>query len=115
MPGMSQVVRAGNTLYISGQVGLDESGGVAENDADAQAVQIFENLKACLDASGASFDDIVKLTCFCVSVDDYAAYSKVKKQHVDSDGPAGTAVIVKALLDPRLLIEVEAVAVLERS
>jgi 2-iminobutanoate/2-iminopropanoate deaminase len=110
-PGMSQGARAGNTVYLSGQVAFGPDGLVGEGDAQAQAEQIFHNIEQVLQATGATFEDVVKLTCFLVGAEAYAGYAAVKTKYVAADGPAGTAVLVAGLLDPRLLMEVEVVAV----
>jgi enamine deaminase RidA (YjgF/YER057c/UK114 family) len=108
---MSWAVRAGGVVYLSGHVAYDGDEMVGEGDAKAQAEQIFKNLSESLAAAGATFEDVVKLTCYAVSSEAYQGYAAVKGDYVDITGPAGTAVIVKALLDPRLLLEVEAIAV----
>jgi enamine deaminase RidA (YjgF/YER057c/UK114 family) len=99
-------------VYLSGHVAFDGDRVVGEGDPLAQAEQIFKNLEASLSAAGATFQDVVKLTCYALSPEDYAGYAAVKKLYVAETGPAGTAIIVKALLDPRLLLEVEAIAVI---
>jgi enamine deaminase RidA (YjgF/YER057c/UK114 family) len=110
---MSWAVRAGETVYMSGHVAMEADGTVVgEGDAEAQAEHIFQGLEATLAGAGATFADVVKLTCYCVSPDVYAGYAAVKKKYVGPQAPAGTALVVKALLDPKLLLEVEAVAVI---
>ena len=112
-PGMSQMVRAGNTLYLSGQCAMDENAQlVGEGDALAQARQCFANISELLASEGATLADIVKLNCFVTSTEPYKAYSQVKRELFLSDPPTGTTVVVVALLDPRFLMEVEAIAVL---
>jgi enamine deaminase RidA (YjgF/YER057c/UK114 family) len=112
-PRMSWAVRAGTTVYLSGHVAFDGDRVVGEGDPLAQAEQIFKNLEASLSAAGATFEDVVKLTCYALSPEAYQGYAAVKKNYVADTGPAGTAIIVGALLDPRLLLEVEAIAVFE--
>ena len=64
-PNLSHAVRAGNTLYLAGQVALTlDRQVVGEDDPRAQAEEVFRNIEAVLTASGASFGDVVKLTCF---------------------------------------------------
>jgi enamine deaminase RidA (YjgF/YER057c/UK114 family) len=109
---MSWAVRAGATIYLSGHVAFDGDRVVGEGDPLAQAEQIFKNLEMSLTAAGATFEDVVKLTCYALSPEAYQGYAAVKKKYIAEVGPAGTAIIVKALLDPRLLLEVEAIAVL---
>ncbi|HEY8838640.1 MAG TPA: RidA family protein, partial [Dehalococcoidia bacterium] len=67
--GYSPAVRAGNTLYISGQVSQDLDGNiVGRGDIVAQAAQVFANLKAVVEAAGASLQDVVKLTTYTTSL-----------------------------------------------
>ena len=113
--GMSQAVRDGDLVVLSGQVALDPAGEVVgEGDYDAQAEQALTNLEAALAAAGASNEDVVKLTCFLRDADGYPAYAKAKNRRFAATAPASTCVIVAALLDPRLLLEVEAIAVIRR-
>jgi enamine deaminase RidA (YjgF/YER057c/UK114 family) len=109
--GMSQAVRAGDVVTISGQVALAPHGLVGEGDARAQAEQCFDNIDGLLAAAGARREDVVKLTCFLVDAGDYSAYAAAKAARFGEVAPCGTCVVVSALLDPRFLLEVEAVAV----
>ncbi len=110
--GMSQAVRGGDLVLVSGQVALDSRGElVGENDAAAQAAQALANVEAALAAAGATRTDLVKLTCFLTDPADYPAYAAAKAARFGPVAPASTCVVVSALLDPRFLLEVEAVAV----
>lgn len=110
--GMSQAVRSGDLVLVSGQVALDANGElVGENDAAAQAAQALANVEAALAAAGATRTDLLKLTCFLVDPDDYPAYAAAKSARFAEIAPASTCVVVSALLDPRFLLEVEAVAI----
>lgn len=111
--GMSQAIRADGTVHVAGQVALGPDGLVGEGDARAQAEQCFANIGDILAAAGGSLDDVVRLTCFLTDRADFAEYSEVKSFLFESDPPASSTVVVAALLDPRFLLEVEAVAVLE--
>jgi enamine deaminase RidA (YjgF/YER057c/UK114 family) len=114
--GMSQAVRDGDLVVLSGQVALDAAGEVVgEGDWDAQAEQALTNLEAGLAAAGAGNEDVVKLTCFLCHADGYPAYAAAKSRRFAAAAPASTCVIVAGLLDPRLLLEVEAIAVVRRS
>lgn len=111
-PGMSQAVRHGDLIHLSGQVAFAPDGAlVGEGDAAAQAKQALANLGAALGAAGATVEDVVKLTCFLVDAADYPAYAAAKAELFAEVAPASTCVVVEALLDPRLLLEVEAVAI----
>jgi enamine deaminase RidA (YjgF/YER057c/UK114 family) len=116
-PGMSQAVRVGDQVHVSGQVAFDEHGEiVGPGDPAAQAEQCFRNLRAVLAAAGAGPADVVSLRCFLVDPAAYPAYADAKGRFLAgvTVPPAGTGVIVAGLLVPGLLMEVEAVAVVER-
>jgi enamine deaminase RidA (YjgF/YER057c/UK114 family) len=111
--GMSQVVRAGPWAFTSGQVALGSDGEiVGVGDARRQADQCFDNVEMALGEAGLALRDVVKLTCFMTSAAHFAGYAEAKRERFEHrPPPASTAVVVAALLDERLLLEVEAVAV----
>lgn len=114
-PGYSQAVeiRRGRIIYVAGQVALDRSGKVVgEGDMRAQAQQTFENLKEALEASGATFENVVKLNYYFSDITQLAAVREVRDKFINAaNPPASTAVEVKRLFREPFLIEVEAVAV----
>jgi enamine deaminase RidA (YjgF/YER057c/UK114 family) len=119
--GYSQVaeIRSGKLVYIAGQVPFDKSGNlVGREDFLAQAEQVFRNIKAAIEAAGGSFSDVVKLNYFCVEAVDPSLIPqilKVRDRFVHTENPpVSTFVIVKRLVRPEWLIEVEAVAVVNR-
>lgn len=103
----------GRFIAISGQCAFDEKGDVVgEGDPAAQARQIFENLRRCLEAAGATFDDIVKLTVFVTDIAYLPAIREARDAHINNGRlPASSAVQVAALFRPDLLMEIEAFAV----
>lgn len=107
----SQAVRAGNLIWVSGQVGMNENLQVGEG-IEAQARIAFQNLERVLSHAGAALDDIVELTTFHTSMSDMAIFSKVKSEFITRDYPAWTAVGVKELVLPALLVEIRATAVI---
>ncbi|GAA2121769.1 RidA family protein [Kitasatospora saccharophila] len=112
--GYTQVVTGtGRLVQVSGQVAFDEHGElVGPGDPEAQAGQVFENLRRCLAAAGAGFADVVKFTVFVTDVAYLPAVRKARDEHVDTARPpASSAVQVAALFRPDVLIEVEALAV----
>ncbi len=113
LPGMSQAVRVGDTIYLSGQVAFGTDGQVVGiGDPRAQAAQCFANIRTVLESAGAQLSDVVKLTCFLVDGDDFGAYAEVKKSlFAEGIAPASTTIIIKGLLIAGLLMEIEAVAV----
>ncbi|MEU9147172.1 RidA family protein [Streptomyces sp. NPDC048349] len=108
------VMGTGRFVAVSGQCALDEKGAVVgEGDPAAQARQVFENLRRCLAAAGATFDDVVKLTYFVTDVAHLPAVREARDAVIPADRlPASSAVQVAALFRPELLLEVEAFAVL---
>jgi len=115
-PGYTQVVvaPAGRTVHISGQVALDTAGAiVGQGDFQAQARQVFENLKAALEAGGASFADVVKITSFVLDMANLPALRAIRDEYVNTERPpASTAVQVGRLAREEFLLEIEAVAAL---
>lgn len=108
----SQAVRAGNTVYLSGQIPLDPAtmevvgGGFAE-----QTHQVFKNLKAVIEAAGGSFDDVVKLNAYLTDLGNFATFNQIMGEYCAQPYPARAAVQVSAL--PKgVLVEVEGVVVL---
>ncbi|HYU84052.1 MAG TPA: RidA family protein [Kribbellaceae bacterium] len=113
--GYSHVVLGtGRFVAISGQIALDENGEVVGlGDPAAQAKQVFENLRRCLAAAGATFADVVKLTFFLTDVAHLPAIRAARDAVMDpSKLPASSAVQVAALVEPDFLMEIEAFAVL---
>ena len=111
-PTYSHVVKAGNTIYIAGQVAQDEQGQiVGRGDITAQAVQIFENLKKALAAAGADFENLVKITVYVTDPRYREALAEVRNRYLGSALPASTLVVVAGLAQPDYLLEIEAVAV----
>ncbi|MFD5519176.1 RidA family protein [Streptomyces sp. NPDC127066] len=107
------VTGTGRFVAVSGQVPLDEDGDlVGEGDAEAQARQVFENLRRCLAAAGAGFDDVVKLTFFVTDMAHMPAIRAARAAHIPAERlPAASAVQVAALIRPEFLMEIEAYAV----
>ncbi|MEV5311989.1 RidA family protein [Streptomyces sp. NPDC052610] len=107
------VMGTGRFVAISGQLPLDESGAlVGRDDPSAQAHQVFANLRRCLAAAGATWDDVVKLTYYVTDVSHLPAIRAARAAHLADDRlPAASAVQVAALVRPEFLMEVEAFAV----
>ncbi len=109
----SQAVKVGNVIHVSGQVAITpEREIVGIGDSESQARQCFANLGRVLTEAGSGLQDVVKLTVFLTDAEHYSGYSAAKREAVGDVLPAGTAVVVAALMDPRFLMEVEAVAII---
>lgn len=115
--GYSHVVESPveRIVYISGQVPLDSAGQlVGEGDFEAQTRQVFENLARALEAADASWSDVVKLNYFLTDVTHITSVRAIRDEFVDTEyPPASTLVEVSRLFRDDVLIEVEAVAVVE--
>ncbi|WP_026212248.1 RidA family protein [Longispora albida] len=112
--GYSHVVwGTGRFVAISGQISVDGEGKVVGlDDPAAQAEQVFENLRLCLAAAGATFADVVKLTYFVTDVAHLPAIRAARDAVIDTARPpASSAVQVAALFRPEFLLEIEAFAV----
>lgn len=108
------VLGTGRFVAVSGQLALDEDGElVGEGDPAAQARQVFENLRRCLAAAGATFDEVIKLTYFVTDMAHMPAIRAARAEHIPDDRlPAASAVRVAGLVRPEFLMEIEAFAVL---
>jgi reactive intermediate/imine deaminase len=108
----SQAVRAGNTIWVSGQIALDPATKeLVTGDIEAQVRRVFENLKAIVAAAGASFDDVVKVSVFLIDLSHFALVNKIMAEYFRQPYPARAAVGVAAL--PRgAQVEVECIVAL---
>ena len=108
----SQAVRAGNTIYASGQIGLDPASGQLVEGIEAQINRVFANLRAVAEASGGSLADVVKLNVYLVDLANFGKVNEIMADYFSTPYPARAAVGVAAL--PRgALVEADAVLVLE--
>jgi reactive intermediate/imine deaminase len=107
----SQAIRAGKTLYLSGQIGLDPSTMQVVEGIEAQAHQVFRNLRAVTAAAGGSMDDMVKVSILMVNLGDFTKVNEIMATYFTKPYPARATYQVAAL--PRgALIEVEGIAIL---
>ena len=106
----SQAVRAGDTVYLSGQIPLDpQTMELVEGDIGARARRVFDNLSAVMQEAGGSLSDIVKLTIYLVDLEQFGQVNEVMAEYFDAPFPSRATVAVAAL--PKgAPIEVEAVA-----
>ena len=106
----SQAVRAGDTVYLSGQIGLDPITMTLAEGIDAQIQQVLRNLRAVAAAAGATLDDAVKVSVFVTDMGNFARVNETMAQYFKQPYPARAAVGVASL--PRgALVEIEAVLV----
>ena len=112
-------VNKGTTVYLSGQVSSDATGKlIGEGDFEAQVEQVFHNLKLAVEAAGGTMADIVKLNYYVVAELDPATVPKlrpIRDRYINLENPpASTFLVVTRLMRPGWLIEIEAVAAIER-
>ena len=110
--GFTHVVKAGNTIYVAGQVGRRADGTLAGMDVESQTDQVFQNLKAALASVGAGFQDMVKITVFLTHKEDIPGFRTARDKHLTGTPPASTLVLISGLAEPEFRVEVEATAVI---
>lgn len=111
---MSQGIKVGNLVYISGQIALDSNGTlVGSADMTAQSRRVFQNIEEILQRAGGTPDKVIKITAFLTDMSRYSEYNAVRTQFFKQWRPASTTVEVSSLAFEGLLVEVEAVAYIE--
>jgi enamine deaminase RidA (YjgF/YER057c/UK114 family) len=117
-PGLwSNCIRAGDLLFISGQVARPLEGGgtlVGSNEYE-QTRQIFSRIKYICEAAGGSLDDIVKMTIFVVNIKNNTEVWRARREFFTGDFPASTLVEVRSLAGPETLVEIETIAYLGKT
>ena len=112
--GYSHAAKAGNTLYIAGQIAKDMDGNlVGKGDFEKQVRQVYENLKNILVEAEGSLQNIVKMTTFLTHYSYIETYRSVRNEYFPEPCPPNTLLIVASLALPDYMIEVEAVAILD--
>jgi reactive intermediate/imine deaminase len=106
----SQAVRCGDTLYLSGQIGLDPSTGKLVDGIDDQIQRVFGNLKAVAEAAGASLGDVVKLTVYLTDLTNFGRINETMARFFSQPYPA-RAVVGVASLPRGALVEADAIIV----
>jgi enamine deaminase RidA (YjgF/YER057c/UK114 family) len=108
-----EVTTPGRMIFISGQIGVGGDGKLVDGDFRAQAMQVFENLKAALEAVGARFEHVVKMNSYIIEIEHQAILRDVRKLYMNMAAPpASTSVRVVGFARQGVLLEVEVVAVL---
>ena len=108
----SQAIRAGSLLFVSGQIPLDPvSGKMIDGDIAAQTNQVFANLKAILEAAGASFDSVVRTTVYLADMNDFATVNEIYGTYFSSPAPA-RATVQAARLPKDARVEIDLIATL---
>jgi len=108
---LSQAIRAGGLVYVSGQAAVGDDGAiVGKGDFDAQAGQAFRNLERALKAGGSSLTQVIKVTIFLTSMRHFPKIVELRRKWFAAPYPADTIVEVAALYSPDAMIEIEAIA-----
>jgi 2-aminomuconate deaminase len=102
--------RAGDFIFVSGTSARRADDSIAGADIGTQTRSVIENIRDILAAAGAGLADVVEVSAFLVSMDDFEGYNRVYGEFFGYQGPARTTVAVAALPHPQLLIEIKAVA-----
>ena len=116
-PAYSQVVMVSGTgrqIFVAGQLARDPQGNcVGKGDMRAQIQQVGENIKACLEAAGATLTDIVKTNTYVTDYEEFSKHGDMRLRYFGSATPTSTTVQISRLADPDAMIEIEAIAVID--
>lgn len=109
--GYSRAVRVGAALYVSGSTAMTPSGLVGKGDPYAQTIQTFKTIEAALKQAGASLNDVVRTRIYMANIDQWQEVGRAHGEIFGNIRPATTMVEVKRLIDPDMLVEIEADAI----
>ena len=112
---LSQGIRFGDLMFISGQAGAGDDGKIVDGGFRAQGEQAFANLRRALEAGGSSLDDVVQVTIFVTDRGDFKEVVELRRKFFSAPYPADTIAEIKALYDPKAMIEIEAIAAVRDS
>jgi len=108
------VTEGGKTVWIAGHTGqTDSTGKSLAGDFDAQVYQTFRNIQATLESTGAALKDIVAMTVFLTDPRNTTRMTEIRRELFANDFPTSAAITVTGLADPRMLIEIQGVAVVD--
>lgn len=105
---LSPAVRAGDFVYVSGQVPVDSDGRIVGSTVAEQTDQVIANIKSVLEMAGCTLDDVVKTHCYLADARDFGAFNAIYGKHFVSEPPARTTAEARLMVDIR--VEIEAIA-----
>jgi len=110
---LSQAIRHGDTVYVSGSVPVDpETGELVEGGVGAQTRQVLENVRAILEAAGTSMDDVIRAGVFMTDMDTFGEMNEVYEEFMSEPYPARTAVRAE-MANPDITVEIDVIAAVE--
>ncbi|NVM92127.1 reactive intermediate/imine deaminase [Variovorax sp. SG517] len=104
----SPAVRAGDFIYVSGQVPVNKDGEIVVGGIEAQTRQVMENIKTVLALAGATFDDVCKSTCWLQDARDFGAFNRIYMSYFGENKPARSTTEARLMIDARVEIDVVA-------
>ena len=110
---LSQAIKSGPFVFVSGQAGYDDNGQIVEGGFAAQGEQAFQNLKRALTAADTALDKVVKVTIFVTDMGEFSTIVDLRRKHFSAPYPADSIVEIKALYTPEAMIEIEAIALVD--
>ena len=108
---LSQAIKSGPFVFISGQAGYDDDGNIVQGGFSAQGEQAFQNLNRALTAAGSSLEKVVKVTIFVTDMGQFSHVVDLRRKYFSAPYPADSIVEIKALYTPEAMIEIEAIAI----
>lgn len=110
----SQAIRSGNMLFISGQIAINpETNELETDELEAETHRVMNNLKAVLEAAGASFEHVVKCSIFLSDMNNFAAVNKIYAKYVSEKTPPARETVQVSVLPKNVNVEISAIAVLD--
>ena len=110
--GYSRAVRVGNVVEVAGTTAMDGEVLIGKGDAYAQASFIFQKIEKALQEAGAGLNDVVRTRIYVVDIEDWEAIGRAHGEVFKAIKPASTLIAVSRLIDPALLVEIEATAII---